>query len=464
MGAVRFHGQASRLTFHLLGVTAFIATLSYAVQSPGLSGASGIAPATQTLAWLRAQGAGFFDAPSLLWVSNTEGVFRALVWGSVVCSLAMAVGIYPRVTGALTYVAWLSLVSVGSPFLQFQWDILLAETLAIAALFGDRGRRFALAFLAFKVTFCSGLVKLLSGDESWRDLSALTYHFWTQPLPTWTSYVFDALPLGVNKALCAVMFALELVAPFFLFLSGKGRFVGIAAVWLLQGGLALAGNYSYFNLLAAVLVVPLLAEPVPRSSRSFGDVSALGGNVLLVALSAYAFSTSWLGLREESVPGARVAQALRPFHLGAVYGAFAVMTKTRREIVLEGTSDGVTWVPYGFPWKPGPIEERPAWVAPWQPRLDWQMWFAALSSCERQSWLWSLQRHLLLGTPDVLALFSGNPFPGKAPKAVRALSYQYRFAPLSQKGVWWQRTFEGPFCPTLDLSAFSSIASGATVP
>ena len=155
----------------------------------------------------------------------------------------------------------------------------------------------------------------------------------------------------------------------------------------------------------------------------------------------------FLGRRVDT-PVLRVVRRFDPVN---AYGAFAWMTKTRAEIVVEGSADGVTWLAYEFPWKPGDVTRRPDFVAPWQPRLDWQMWFAALGTCGENTWVLALQQRMLTGTSEVLALFEKNPFPGTPPRMMRTRVFEYRFAPWGEKGVWWSRTETGPYCPAVML-------------
>jgi lipase maturation factor 1 len=171
---------------------------------------------------------------------------------------------------------------------------------------------------------------------------------------------------------------------------------------------------------------------------------------VLVLGSTWTFAGRRAGMGLPPVLGG-VFDAIEPFGLIGAYGAFAVMTKSRPEIIVEGSHDGVTWKAYEFPYKPGRLDRMPRQVAPWQPRLDWQMWFAALGQCQQSPWFLSLQRHLMLGTPEVLALLEENPFAGAPPQRVRSTVYQYRYAPLEAKGQWWTRTLQGPFCPELML-------------
>ncbi len=423
----------------LFGATALIAIGSFWSQIIGLHGANGLMPVAEYLTALRQAGYTPLQVPSLLWASATDQTLHLVCGAATLCCLAIIAHRWARPALVVFWVCWLSLVSVCSPFLNFQWDTLLLESAFFFIFYAGAGppstaARFVLAVLACKVTLESGLVKILGGDPSWRDLTALTYHWWTQPLPTWTSFVLNELPMPLQKALCAVTFVLELVAPLMVLGPFKARRIGALGLIALQLGLFAAGNYSYYNLLAAVIAVPMLERPdQERPARPWHW--PLAAVAVVASLAAYA--------RALPAPLARLETI-------NAYGAFAHMTKTRPEIIIEGSTDGTTWLPYEFHWKPGRVDARPRWVAPLQPRLDWQMWFAALSTCGQNQFLLSLQRHLLMGTPAVLALLPAPPF-AEPPRLIRAVAYEYRFAPLSLKNIWWERTETGPYCPPLEL-------------
>lgn len=458
-----------RLSFVGLGLTAMVAVGSYWWQLPGLAGSHGIAPLALAMEGLRGD-ASPLEVPTLLWVSASDGMLHAVCALAFFSALALVFGFAPRWAALTLWASWLSLVQVGQPFLAFQWDTLLVESAFFFAFYAPAGAwpwrgvpsppgpalRFAMAWLACKVTLGSGLVKLVSGDPTWRDLTALTYHWWTQPLPTWTSVWLAELPLMVQRLLCAFMFVLELAAPLFVLGPRLMRVTGALGLIALQLGLIASGNYAFYNVLTLVLSLPLLDDavfawvlgrpglpmPVTRSPRWHWLLAAL-----VVALGVKAFvrrAVHVAGLDE-------LYGAIARFETVNGYGAFAVMTKTRPEIIVEGTRDGVTWLPYEFPWKPGRVDRRPEFVAPWQPRLDWQLWFAALGSCDQHPWLLETQRHLLLGTPAVLALFAENPFTEAPPVAVRTRVFEYRFAPLREASAWWTRQEKGPYCPAVRL-------------
>lgn len=439
-----------RVFFAGFGFTVLFAVGAYGWQFAGLAGADGLWPLSENFEPA--------DAPVLLRVLSPP-VLLALCFAS---GLALLVGVAPRVACLVLWACWSSLVRVGYPFLSFQWDVLLAETAFVAALYAPGGWRpkleterdaplafrFVMIVLAVKVTLESGIVKLASGDPSWRDLTALTYHWWSQPLPTWTSVYLAQLPVDAQRVLCGLMFVLELAVPLLAFGPRQARLVSAVGMMVLQAALFAAGNYAFYNLLTFVLAVPLLDDAALR--RVWKWVPTLPESPPARAWTwsvpaLYAVLSAGLFLRWD------VVLPLRRYDTLNAYGAFAVMTKTRAEIVIEGSDDGVEWRAYEFPWKPGDVTRRPQFVAPWQPRLDWQLWFAALGTCEDNPWLLSTQQKLLEGAPKVLALFATNPFPQKPPRFMRTRSFEYRFASLSEHGVWWSRTETGAYCPEVML-------------
>ncbi len=450
------------LYFRLFGLSATIATGAYWLQLPGLGLSTGLVPLAGNVEGLEGQ-ASFFDVPTLLWLDASDAMLQALGAACVVCSLLVLFDVAVPFALFGLFAAWVSLVNVGHPFLSFQWDIMLCEAALLSIPYALRPKfepqlwqRLTVALVAVKVTFESGIVKLTAGDEAWwPNLTALTYHYWTQPLPSWTSVFLDRLPVGVHQAACLAMFVLELGVPVLAFGTRRARLVAALGMIALQLGLAVAGNYSYFNLLVAALCVPLLDDTflrrtlpkrvgfAPKHFAPFGWAAF----ALLVALGALTFMEQFR-LRYPT-PVQQAVDRAQAFKLASSYGVFRVMTKTRPEIVIEGSDDGVTWKAYGFKWKPGRLDRRPGFVAPWQPRLDWQMWFAAMGHCE--GWVQLLLRRLLLGTPEVLALLDENPFPDRPPRYLRSTLWQYRFAPPGSSD-WWQRTLDGPYCPDVALA------------
>jgi hypothetical protein len=297
-------------------------------------------------------------------------------------------------------------------------------------------------------------VKLLSGDPTWRDLTALQYHFETQPLPTFFAWYAHRLPQGLLKGLTVAMFACELGVPFLFFAGHRARLIAFVAEIGLQVGILLTGNYTYFNWLTVALCLTLLDDghfrreadgpPVPRESkwvRATAGLFFLLGAIELFQLGGFR-SLDFLLTPAERL---RVVSG---------YGLFAVMTTERDELVIEGSRDGTSWSEYEFPWKPGDVKRAPGFVAPHQPRLDWQMWFAALGAFEDQAWLQGLLRRLLEGEPRVLALLATNPFGDTPPKFVRVQRYRYHFSDAATKratGAWWTRELVGEYAPAASL-------------
>jgi hypothetical protein len=493
----------------LTGLAAVYASafLSLAVQVDGLFGSRGIAPAALLLARTRELrgSAAWLERPTLLWLGASDGALHALCAAGVALAAALAAGIAPRLALAGLWALYLSLVSIGGIFLRYQWDALLLETGLLAVFVAPGGwlpfRRpwtpphplaiWLPRFLLFKLMFLSGAAKLLSGDPTWRGLTALRFHFETQPLPTWSSWLAHELPDALQRATTLATLAIEFGVPWLVFAGRRGRLVACAAFAGLQLVIAATGNYGFFNLLTLALCVTLLddatlarclperlREAVLRpeaASASAADAAgvaarapaavaprttlpararraafgvAAGGLLLVSALSLL----DRLGLALPR-PGALFAlqRRLAPFQVASAYGLFAVMTTERPEIEILGTDDGRTWRTYVFRYKPGPLERAPRFAPLHLPRLDWQMWFAALDRCQDSPWLAGLFTRLLEGEPRVLELFAGNPFPERPPRFLRTDLYRYRFAPPGER-AWWRREPLGRFCPVVELA------------
>jgi hypothetical protein len=324
--------------------------------------------------------------------------------------------------------------------------------------------------------FSSAVVKFMSGDPTWRNLTALQFHYQTQPLPPWTAWYAHHLPGGFQKLSAAVMFAVEGVAPFFIFGPRRVRLVAGAALVGLQLLIILTGNYGFFNLLTLALCVLLLddsawAWPRRASTPLAGPAPPRGRwspwvlRPAVVVLTLLSLVPMFGVLRWPATrlgPVALLYDLVAPLRVVDSYGLFAVMTTERPEIIIEGSEDGVSWRPYEFRYKPGDLTRRPAFVAPHMPRLDWQMWFAALSDYGREPWLLSFCRRLLQGTPEVLDLLEENPFPRAPPRFIRAVVYDYRFTDAATRrrtGAWWQREPRGLYCPILMLDGDRLIAA-----
>jgi lipase maturation factor 1 len=329
-------------------------------------------------------------------------------------------------------------------------------------------------WLVFRFFFLSGVVKIMSGDSSWTDLTALGFHFETQPLPTPLAWYAHHAPSALLSFGTAATLAIELALPFCIFLPRRLRHLAAAGFALLQFTILMTGNYNFFNLLALALCVLLLDDAalnalvkrlLPRRAKRFNRVPGKPPEATRIAIGAFALITLIVGsgqiyasLTRRPPPRAVavLTNMIAPFGIVNAYGPFAVMTKERPEIVIEGSDDGLNWREYRFRFKPGDVMRRPGWNIPHQPRLDWQMWFAALSTQEREPWFGPLMQRLLEGSPSVLALFETNPFPARPPRFVRALLYDYRFTGAAQRradGTWWIRRPLGAYFPAVALRA-----------
>jgi len=475
-----------------LGATFFIAFASLWVQLKGLIGSRGISPVAEFLPWAheRLGWRAYGRIPTLCWISASDGFLSGLCAAGVAFSLLAVGGVAQRWSLLALWALYLSLVAVGDVFLQYQWDSLLLETaffsvfLASPRLWPNQPVRsspvalWLLRWLLFRLMFLSGAVKLASGDEAWRNLSALRFHYWTQPLPTWTSYYANLLPDSLQVASAAVMFAIELLVPFLIFGPRLARLFAAAAIAFLQVVIAATGNYGFFNLLALLLCLLLIDDGaalkiLPRSFTA--KLQAQGGaptrrrarQTAFVIAAAFFVLVSLAETRfwGPPAPFRDVLEVLQPFRSINSYGLFAVMTTRRPEILVQGSDDGRSWQDYQFKWKPGDLKAAPRLAAPHQPRLDWQMWFAALGTCARNPWFVRFQERLLEGSPPVARLLASNPFPRSPPRYIRSLMYDYRFASWSQhqsSGVFWDRALLGPYCPVLALKDGRLISVGAT--
>ncbi len=471
---------ATALFARLLGLCYLAAFVSLWVQVDGLVGARGILPIGPYLDWIRGQtGAERYGIlPTLCWFSSSDAFLHLLCGCGALAGACLAAGLLPAVSAAAAWALYLSLAIAGQVFLEFQWDFLLLETGLLAILLvSPRRLRFGaglaaspvapwlLRWLLFRLMFSSGWVKLASGDPSWRHLSALRFHYETQPLPPWTAWYVHQLPPWFQAVSALFLFFVELVVPFLFFAPRRMRVFACGMTVLLQLLIAATGNYAFFNLLTVALAVLLVddqslpkgwarrAEDGAGPSRPWPRPLLAGAAAVVLFATSIEFAATLdrsLALPRPVVEAVRRLGAFRSFN---GYGLFMVMTTERPEIVVEGSADGVAWRPYAFRWKPGDPLRRPRFVAPHQPRLDWQMWFAALGSDEQNPWLGAFLERLLEGSPAVEALLADNPFPGRPPRYVRAVLYDYRFtdpAERARTGAWWRRRALGPYAPVLE--------------
>jgi predicted DCC family thiol-disulfide oxidoreductase YuxK len=500
-----------------LAIIYLIAFISLWTQIIGLVGQNGILPAQSTMESLHRQVTAanislerYHLFPTLCWFSDSDRSLQYQCALGVLFSVLLLVGVAPAPCLLLLWLIYLSLSTICREFLGFQWDILLLETGFLAIFFApltllpgwvprtsrpvrvapraavvaapSRTVLWLLRWLLFCLMFQSGCVKLLSGDPTWHNVSALTFHYETQPLPTWIGWYAHQLPAWFQKASTALMFAIELAVPFLIFTPRRPRFFACATLVAFQIFILLTGNYCFFNPLTIILCFTLLDDAAlnnllpkmlhrfisPRSSPLDTRVySALDAPLiwlrrvtnfslacLLLGTSLIQFSSMFRLRIPWPKPIVGAYEWLSPFRTFSNYGLFAVMTTSRPEIIIEGSNDGVTWLEYEFKFKPGDVKRRLRFVAPHQPRLDWQMWFAALSDYRRNPWFVNFCLRLLQGSPEVLALLERNPFPDAPPRYIRAVVYNYHFTDFATRrktGAWWRREPQGDYLPTISL-------------
>jgi hypothetical protein len=479
---------ASWLFLRLLGLVYFFAFLSLATQILGLMGQHGILPAREFLAMLesRVGPERYWFFPTLAWLNSSDTALRVMSVGGALGSLLLIFDLAPILVLSLLWILYLSLVTVGQDFLSFQWDSLLLEAGFLAILMAPghlwprrsqkasppKVPRWLLWFLLFRLMFSSGVVKLASADPTWRNLTALEYHYYTQPLPTPIAWYIHLAPAWFQHGSAAFLFFVELAVPFLIFAPRLWRFVGGGFLILLQLLIALTGNYAFFNLLAFGLCILLFDDAflerffprafaesrrdAPSSPRRFSLRRWVTAPVALIIFACgLAQIADLLYIQWFPPTASRVLADLEPMRIVNGYGLFAVMTTSRPEIIIEGSNDGEIWLDYEFKFKPGELRRAPRWVEPFQPRLDWQMWFAALGDYRSSPWFTHLMLRLLEGSPPVLALFERNPFPASPPKYLRAVVYDYTFTTWSERraqGEWWHRRLVGDYFPTVTLN------------
>ena len=466
---------ARRAFLTVLSLCYLSAFSSLAFQIRGLVGADGIQPARLFLDTVARQHGieRFWWVPTLCWIDVSDGVLVGLCLGGAGLALLLAFGIAPALVLALLWGAYLSLQGVGGVFLHFQWDALLLEAGFLAILLAPGGLRpgngelrppsrltvFLFHLLLFRLMVSSGAVKLLSGDITWWGLSALPVHYETQPLPTWIGWWAFQLPEVVHRVSVGATLAIELIVPWAIWLGPRFRRLAFVPLAGLQVVIFLTGNYGFFNLLTFGLCLWLLDDhtwppgwrPAPGATGRPWPVFALGPVVALVLFGTAIQVTSLVGAQGIWSPDLRRAgQLVRALGIVSGYGLFAVTTTERSEIVIEGSNDGKEWRAFELPWKPGDPSARPRIIAPHMPRLDWQLWFAALGDARGNPWFLALVFRLLEGSRPVRDLFVNDPFPDTPPRLVRARIEDYRFTTVGER-EWWRRSRDRTYLSPVTL-------------
>ena len=503
------HLGARWIFLRALGLIYYSAFFSLLFQVTGLIGPNGILPAKDYLQYL-AQHLGtverYWYAPTAFWLSSSDLALKLACWIGMAAAVLLTINIWPRAMLLVCFVSYLSFVAALQDFSSYQSDGMLLAAGFVAMFFAAPGLRpglgrghppsraalFLLQWEWFRIYFESGCVKLLSGDPQWRHFTAMDRYYQNGPLPTWIGWYVQHLPHGFHAFTVGLTFAVELGIVFLMFVPWRRlRALAFLIVTPFEIGIILTANYTFLNYLVLSLGFLLLddgalvlarprsisawlkrklactppAEPPAeaalngdggRLSRVRQHLSAIRLAITAVMLSWIFYVTSvlllWMFFPHLPLPTQPVA-ALEPFRIANRYGLFAVMTRARYEIEFQGSEDGKIWVAYPFRYKPQDPAKPPGIYAPYQPRFDWNLWFASLDNWRDNLWVAHTEELLLINDPEVLSLFAGNPFANKAPTQVRAVLWQYWFTDMAtkrQQGLWWRRQELGLYAPALE--------------
>ncbi len=466
----------------------FSAFYSLLFQIRGLTGPQGILPARDYLAAIAQSysGARYLYAPSVFWLSASSAALMTVTWIGLIAAITAFFNAWPRISFLVCFVCFLSFVSTASVFSNYQSDGMLLEAGFIALFFApsgiwpglgahsppSRASLFLLLWEWFRIYFESGVVKLLSGDVEWRNLTAMDEYYQNGPLPTWIGWYIEHLPHWFHAASAGGTLAMELVVVLLLFFPRRVRMICFFIVTPWEVGVILTANYTFLNYLVLSLgflllddralwrIVPQRFRPVdeekalrPARRGMRGALSATGLGVAAVMLTWVGYDTTaeLLAMAQIPLPTLPV-EVLEPFRIANQYGLFAVMTRGRYEIEFQGSMDGETWTAYPFRYKPQALNEAPGIYAPYQPRFEWNLWFASLGDWQQNDMVPLTEEKLLVNDKDVLALFKANPFEKEPPHQVRAVLWQYWFTSMEEKrrtGNWWRRQFLGVYAPVL---------------
>ncbi|MGW0601192.1 lipase maturation factor family protein [Streptomyces sp. NPDC002776] len=460
----------SRLVFQraLAGVY-LVAFLTAALQFRALIGERGLLPVPAHVARVP-----FRAAPSLFHFRYTDRLFAVCAWSGCAVSAALLAGVDGLLPlwGAMLlwlvpWVLYLSIVNVGQTWYSFGWESLLLEVGFLAVLLGNDEVAppivvlFLLRWVLFRVEFGAGLIKM-RGDECWRKLTCLDHHHETQPMPGPLSWFFHRLPRPLHRVEVAANHVTQLVVPFLLFTPQPVATAAAALMILTQLWLVLSGNFSWLNWITIVLALSALA--LPDTSPSAVPDAPAWYQVVVLAVSALLLALSYRPVRNMLSRRQVMNRSFDPLHLVNTYGAFGSVSRVRYEVVIEGTDEDVPredsdWREYEFKGKPGDPRHWPRQFAPYHLRLDWMMWFAALSPAYAGAWFGTLVERLLENDPATLKLLRRSPFPPDAPpRYIRARLFRYRFTTwreLRETGACWDRTYVREYLPPTRLAGVS---------
>jgi hypothetical protein len=461
-----------------LGLIFLSAFYSLAFQIHGLVGGGGILPAGEYLHAVRGAFGpvrAIWYAPTLLWLGAGDVALWVIVAAGIACSLLLTANLWPRLTTALCTVLFLSCVAALQDFSSYQSDGMLLEAGFIASWLEPGGLRprlgatdppsrfslFMLRWEWFRIYLESGIVKLASGDQHWRNFTAMDDYYQNGPLPTWLGWYVQQLPHWYHAGTVVLTLFAELLLVWSVWFARPVRVACFLIVTALQIAIIATANYAFLNHLVLLLGVFLLDDQTlaivglriassggrvrqPSLWRRYGEGATLGF-ALYVTVMAFVPDVPVLGAP---------ARLLAPFRVANAYGLFAVMTEARYEIEFQGSRDGTTWIAYPFRYKPQDVRERPGIYAPYQPRFDWNLWFASLGPWQQSPWVVNAQLRLTEGSASVLRLFRSDPFHGQPPTLVRTVLWQYWFTDVATQratGIWWRRQLLGPYTGTVAL-------------
>ena len=457
---------ASKLFIKCLAIIYFSAFLSIAVQISGLVGPNGILPFDTVLdnAFHRDGYLAFLYIPSIFWLDASDITLQVIAYLGCIVSVLVFFGFKPRLSLIVLFVFYLSIYHAGQTFLNFQWDSLLLEA-GFLAIFLVSGPAHLVIFLyhwlLFRLRFMSGVSKLASDDPSWANLTTLNYYFETQPLPHIGAWYFHQLPewmLGVGVIL---IFISELVVPFFIFLTRKFRIMAAAITIFVQLLIIATSNHNWINLLTIALCLFLLDDNLLKkylpgkyfakqniANKKTKSRYFLPAIAILIILTSISVFFEMLTQKRPPHLISQMTGIVRSWGIGHIYHVFPTMQIERQELQIEGSYDGHDWKAYKFKYKPGPVAERPKFIIPHQPRLDWITWFVPPQNPDFMFVFSRFIEKLKQGSPEVISLLEENPFAAAPPRFIRVQAFEYRFTNFDERkqtGNWWKYKYLGVF-------------------
>jgi hypothetical protein len=501
------------LFLRALGLIFGSAFYSLLVQIHGLIGPRGILPAgsyLDALGQATSWAARVWTAPTLLWLGSGDRALTVLVGAGLIAAGLLTLNVWPRVMAATCTLVFLSCVAALQDFSSYQSDGMLLQAGVAAVLLAPHGLRPGLGAVSppawasvwllrwewFSIYFGSGVVKLLSGDPQWRTLTAMDHYYENSPLPSWVGWYAEQLPHSVHTATALLTLVVELVTPWVLLFPRRPRLAIAVLLTGFQIGIIATANYAFLNYLVLALGVflvddqavvgvgrwiaaqarrvvgragaltatdvgeravpprrPIVVRPAP--ARRWVERISTVALVVTVYVSLVSFLDPWL-----PASFGAPARLVAPFRMANAYGLFAVMTTAEYEIEFQGLRADSVWIAYPFRYKPQDPNVAPGLYAPYQPRFEWNLWFASLGPWTDNPWVETTQARLLTGEPSVLALFAGNPFASAPPIAVRTVIWRYWFtdAPTRRRtGRWWNRELLGVYAGVVTRSTNGSL-------